>query len=114
MARLEDIAWAATRWTIVVTGTNSSVTALRAAPAAGKRNYIVGFSISASAAPTAAVTARVRSPSGSTTLDQFEIPAAAFAPPIVVNYVRPLEGADGESVDLNLPALGASVTGTVV
>lgn len=113
MARSEDLLFSPAKWTIVATGTNTTVTALRAASQPGKRNYIVAVSISASTTPATAVTARIRSPGGGTTLDQFEIPAAAFAP-IVINYVRPLEGADASSCDVTLPALGPGVTGTVV
>lgn len=111
--RAEDLLFAPAKWTIVATATNGSVTATRSAPAAGKRNYVVAVSISASGAPSAAVTARIRTSAGATTMDQLELPAAAFAP-IVINYVRPLEGADAASVDVTLPALGAGVTGTVV
>lgn len=111
--RAEDLLFAPAKWTIVATGTNSTVTATRTAPAAGKRNYVVAVSISASAAPSAAITAQIRTAAGATTLDRLEIPAAAFAP-IVINYVRPLEGTDGANVDVTLPALGAGVTGTVV
>ena len=113
MPRSDDLLYAPAKWTIVATGTNATVTATRAAPAAGKRNYVVGFSISASSAPATPITATVRTSGGATTLDRFEIPAATFAP-IVVNYVRPLEGADAATVDVNLPALGGGVVGTVV
>lgn len=113
MPRSEDLLFAPAKWTIVATGTNATVTATRAGPRAGARNYVVAISISASTTPATAVTARVRTSAGATTLDQFEIPGVAFAP-IVINYVRPLEGADAASVDVTLPALGPGVTGTVV
>jgi hypothetical protein len=113
MPRAEDLLFAPAKWTIVVTGTNTTVTAVRAAPTGNQRNYVVAISISASGVPATNVTAQVRSNNGANILDQFEIPAAAFAP-IVINYVRPLEVGQGLNCDLNLPALGAGVIGTVV
>jgi len=113
MARSEDLLFSPAKWSVVATGLNTTVTATRAAPPAGKRNYIVSISISSDGAPATHITASVRTSTGATTLDRLEIPAAAFAP-IVINYVRPLECADGANCDVTLPALGASVTGTVV
>lgn len=111
MARAEDMLFSPTKWTVVASGTNSIVTASRAGTA-GKANYIVAISISGSGQPAAAVTAQVRANSGGTILDQFEIPAQPFAP-IVINYVRPLRVAEGQQCDVNLPSLGAGITGTV-
>ena len=112
MARSEDMLFAPTKWTVVASGSNTTVTASRSAEA-GKSHYIVAISISGSAQPTTPITARVRANAGATTLDQFEIPAQAFAP-IVINYVRPLRVPEGQSADVILPALGSGVTGTVV
>lgn len=111
MARSEDMLFSPTKWTVVASGVNSTVTASRSATA-GKSHYIVAISISGSGQPSAPVTAQVRANSGGTILDQFEIPAQPFAP-IVINYVRPLRVAEGQQCDVNLPALGPGITGTV-
>jgi len=111
MPRAEDLLFSATRWVIVATGTNAIVTASRAG-VAGRHNFIVAISLSASGQPATPVTAQVRANSGGTILDQLEIPAAAFAP-IVINYVRPLEVTVSQQCDVNLPALGSGITGTV-
>lgn len=112
MARAEDMLFSPIKWSIVANGTGAIVTASRAGTA-GKSNYIVMISISGSAQPLTPVTAQVRANSGGTIMDQFEIPAQAFAP-IVINYVRPLRIPEGQQCDINLPSLGAGVTGTVV
>ena len=103
MPRAEDLLFSPTKWTVVASGTNAIVTATRSAPAANMRNYIVGISISASGTPATAITAQVRKASGGTILDQFQIPAVAFAP-IVINYVRPIDCGNAD----------CGITGTVV
>lgn len=88
--------------------TNSAATAT----ITGKSNmrfYITAFSLSASAAPAAAVQAEIRS--GSNVLMTFDIPAAAFSP-IFVNVQHPLRCNAGEAPVVNLPALGAAVVGS--
>lgn len=112
MPRSEDLLYAPSKWTVVASGTNTTVTATQAAPAGKQRNYIVGVSISASAAPAAPVTVQIREAAGSVVHDQFVIPAVAFAP-IVINYVRPIEIGQGQNCDVTLPALGSGVVGTV-
>lgn len=105
MARLEDLAYAPTRWAVVDTQTNAQATAQKAGQA-GYEHHITGFSISASAAPAAAVQAEVRD--GANVLDRFEIPAGAFSP-IIHNYTRPFIGTAGNAVSVVVPALGAGV-----
>jgi len=90
--------------------TNATATATQAAKA-GARHFVTGLTISASAAPAAAVTAQLKD--GNTVIDQFEIPAGAFAP-ILHNYTRPLRGSVNSAITLVVPALGASVKGTAV
>src|SRR5258705_10968250 len=99
MARSEDMLFSPTKWNVVASGSNTAVTASRAGEA-GKSHYIVAISISGSGQPVTPVTARVRANNGATTLDQFELPAQAFAP-IVINYVRPLRVAEGQQCDVN-------------
>lgn len=110
MADMNRMLAAPTDWTNVATQSDAIATAQRNG-VAGLVHYITGISISASAAPAAAVTAEVRS--GATVLDRFEIPNAAFAP-IIHNYTRPLRAAPGDTVSLVLPALGGTTIGTAV
>ena len=102
-----------TTWTVVASASNSTATATKSAPGAGKRLVLTGFSISGSAAPAAAVAASIRSNGGATTLETFQLPASAFAP-VVANYVHPLRCAENVDADITLAALGSGVTGTVV
>lgn len=92
----------------VDTQTNAIATATIAAPGAGLVLYITGISFSASAAPAAAV--RVLVKQGTTTIDSFEVPAAAFGP-VHINYARPLRADANALVSVTLPALGAAVVG---
>lgn len=110
MATLDQLLARPIQWAEVDSQTNAQAAAVRAA-ATGMQHYICSISISASAAPAAAVQAEVRQ--GSTVLDRFEIPAAAFSP-FVHNYSRPLQGATGGTVSVVIPALGAGVRGTAV
>jgi hypothetical protein len=49
---------------------------------------------------------------GAQSLEEFYLPAAAFAP-IAINYHHGLPGAVGGDVTATLPALGASITGKI-
>lgn len=80
-------------------------TATKAA-APGKRHRCTGLSISATAAPAAAVEATLAL--GATIVERIKLPAAAF-PPIVVNFDPPYEAADNEKVELVIPSLGGAV-----
>jgi hypothetical protein len=101
-------------WTVRATGTNATVTASKAAPGVGFRNYCFGVSFSCSAAPLSPVEVQLRKDSGGTILDGWEIPASAIAP-IVVNYLtHPMEGSDNGDMDITIPSLGAGVTSVAV
>jgi hypothetical protein len=113
MPRSEDLLFAPSKFTVVASGTNTTVTAAQAAPFGKQRNYIAAISVSASAAPATTVSVQVREAAGTIIHDRFELPAAAFAP-IVINYVRPIEIGQGANCDVTMPALGAGVVGTVV
>lgn len=99
-----------TTWSISDSGTNAALTATQSG-VAGLRHYIVAITVSASAAPTAPVTAQLKN--GGTVVDQFIIPAGAFAP-IMVNYDHPFRCGDGEDAELTLEALGSGVGGLIV
>lgn len=96
-------------WTATDRDTNAQSVATQAAVARA-RHFVTHITVSGSAAPAAAV--QVTLASGATTLDTFEIPAAAFAP-IVFNYNRPLRGGINEAITLTCPALGAAVVSNV-
>jgi hypothetical protein len=91
------------------TDTNAQVDATIAAKPA-HRIYVSSITISASAAPAAAVIATVKS--ATTLLEHVSLPAAAFAA-IHMNFDAPLECGINEAATLSVPALGAGVVGTV-
>lgn len=100
-------------WSVVASGTNAIANAAKAGEA-GRRHYVTGFTVSArGGAVAAAVTLQVRDSAGANVRDQVEVAAAALAP-LSVNYDAPIEGPVGANVDINLPALGVGITGTVV
>jgi hypothetical protein len=114
MASVEKLLASAIEWSVRATGTNATVTASKAAPGNGLRNYVFGLSFSASAAPAASVEVQLRKTGGSAILDAWQIPANAIAP-IVINYLtHPFNGDDNGDIDLNIPALGAGVTAVAV
>lgn len=94
-------------WTVRATGTNATVTASKAAPGIGFRNYCFGVSFSFSAAPTTnPLEVQLRKSSGGTILDGWSIPANAIAP-IVINYLtHPMEGDDNGDMDITIPSPG--------
>lgn len=101
-------------WSVRATGTNVTVTASKAAPGVGFRNYCFGVSISFSAAPATAQEVQLRKSAGATILDGWMFPAAACAP-LVVNYLtHPMESDDNNDMDLIIPALGAGITSVCV
>jgi hypothetical protein len=99
-----------TQWTEVATqNTNVAATATHAG-VAGQRHFITGYSVSSSAAPAAAVSVTIKT--ASTTLEQVELPAAAFAP-IVVNFSSPIRGGINEAITITCPAVGGTTRSTV-
>lgn len=98
-------------WRETATATNGVATATHAAEA-GKNHYVTGFSISASATVAVSVLAEIRQNGGATTRRAFVIPNAAIAP-IIYEFKRVLKIPTNQSVDITLPALGASVVGRV-
>lgn len=106
---MEDLLGAQTEWTVVTTATNSVATATKAA-VVGQRHFVTYVTVSASAAPAAAVTATIKD--GTTVITQFEMPASAIAP-IFVPIARSLRISVGALVEISVPALGAGVKGTV-
>lgn len=94
--------------------TNATATATQAAPSAGQCLLIIGYKITASAAPAAAVQATLRYGTGPTTIETIQIPAAAFAP-IISNFAtHPIVVPEASKVDLVVPALGAGVVCDIV
>lgn len=96
-------------WRETAEATNTTVTATHAAEA-GKKHFVTGFSISASAAPAASVLAEIRQ--NVTTRRAFRLANAAFTP-IIYEFRRALEMPVNTNVDITLPALGAGVIGRV-
>lgn len=90
---------------------NTTATATKAAEA-GKRHYVTGISFSASGTPAASVTVEIRQNGGGTQRRAFIVPNAAI-PPIIYEFKRVLEIPTNTDVDINMPALGAGVSGRV-
>lgn len=80
---------------------------------AGFSIYILGITISASAAPAAAVTALLKD--GTTTILPLEIPASAFAPIVIGFGTSPIRISAGANAVLTIPALGGTTvsSGTI-
>lgn len=93
---------------------NTAAVATVAAPTRSDLNtiYITGFWISASAAPSAAVSATLKD--GATIISQMEIPAAAFAPIRVGYGGHPFKISAGNAAVLTLPAVGGTTAASVV
>lgn len=111
MARAEACLFGPLGWpSVIASGTAAVATATKAA-APGFQHILSGITISASGTPAAAVTVTLKD--GTTVIDQWEIPAAAFAP-IVIEYKRPFIITVGNLVELSIPSLGAAIKGTAV
>lgn len=110
MARSEDLAWKPATWTVVASAVNGIATATKTG-VQSMSHFITGVTVSASDLPSGAVQVQIKN--GATVLDQWEIPAAAFAP-IPINFQRPYACSPGADAVITLSALGAGVRGTVV
>lgn len=114
MAATETLLASPIEWSVRATGTDTTVSASKAAPGVGFRHYVFGLSFSMSAAPASPVEVQLVKDSGSAILDGWLIPANAIAP-IVINYLtHPFQGSDNGDVALTIPALGSGVMATAV
>jgi hypothetical protein len=93
----------------VATAVNGAATVTLPAPGERLRWLILAMTISMTGDPAAPVSFTLVS-GGSTTLERIEFPAAACAP---YNSRGIYRGGVNQAVVANLPALGASVRGTV-
>lgn len=99
-----------TQWAEVATqATNTAATATKAG-VSNQRHFITGYSVSCSAAPSAAVSVTVAD--GATTVERVELPAAAFTP-IVVNFNSPIRCGIGAAAEIVCPAVGGTTRSTV-
>ena len=110
MARFEDLLCKPATWTVVNSAVNGIATATKAAVAA-RVHYITGVTVSASDLPASSVQVQILD--GATILDQWEIPAAQFAP-IPINFNRPYQCSTNSLASITLSALGSGIRGTVV
>jgi len=114
MAGAEVLLASPIEWSVRTTGTNTTVTASKAASGVGFRHYVFGLSFSSSDQPAASVEVQLRKDAGATILDGWQIPVAKIAP-IVINYLsHPFESSDNGDIDLNIPSFGAGVTTVAV
>lgn len=99
-----------TQWTEVATqNTNVAATATKAG-VVGQRHFITGYSVSCSAAPSAAVSVTITD--GSTTVERVELPNAAFSP-VAVNFSAPIMCGINAAAEISCPAVGGSTRSTV-
>lgn len=112
MSRLEDVGYKPSTNTAVVTsGTNAQGQVTIAAPGAGLRVYVLGYSLSYNL-----TVATAHSPdivSGSLVVDRLQVPAAAVNP-LIHSFGRGVECPVNTSVVCTVPAAGASVVSTLV
>jgi hypothetical protein len=111
MARAEACLFGPLGWPSVIASATAGVATATKAAAAGFQHILSGVSISASGAVAVAVTVTLKD--GTTVIDQWELPASAFAP-IVIEYKRPFVITAGNLVELSIPSLGAAIKGTAV
>ena len=98
------------QWSEVATqNTNVAATATKAG-VAKQRHFITGYSVSCSAAPSAAVSVTITD--GATTVERVELPAAAFAP-IAVNFSAPIRCGINAAAEITCPAVGGTTRSTV-
>lgn len=110
MARTEDLLCKPATWAVVQSGVNVPLVATKAADQQ-MCHYITGISISASDLPAASVEVQILD--GAVVLDQYEIPAALFAP-IIHNFMRPYRCSQNTAANATVTAMGTGVRGTVV
>lgn len=114
MAAAEVLLASPIEWSVRANGVNATVTATKAAPGVGYRNFVFGLSFSFSAAPAAPVEVQLVKDSGTVILDGWLVPASAIAP-IVINYLsHPFQSSDNGDISLTIPALGGGVSSTAV
>jgi hypothetical protein len=90
---------------------NATATATVSAPATTQSIYITSIAFSFNGTPSAAVSVTLTD-TAATQRGRWEVPAAA-GQPWQCQFQRPLRIAAGKGVSLALPALGASIRGTV-
>lgn len=98
-------------WGLVPVSATNGVATCSIAGAAGAIHFVTGYSISFSGLIAAATTMQVKS--GTTVIDQLELPGAVLAP-IIRNYTRPLKCAEGALASITVGALGTGIVGTAV
>ena len=100
-----------TQWTEVATQNSNVAATATKAGVAYQRHFITGYSVSCSAAPSAAVSMSITD--GATTVERVELPAAAFSP-IVVNFSSPIQCGVNAAAAITCPAVGGVTRSTVV
>lgn len=110
MPRLEVLMAGPLGWSVVNAPASNNAALSTKAAAAGLQHIISGVSFSSNGIPAAAVLVTLKD--GVTVLDQWYVPASLFAP-IVIEFKRPFVITAGALTEINLPALGAGVSGSV-
>ena len=98
-----------TNWTVLDSGTDAELDATRSG-LPGMAHVVTGLSISCNGAPTGPLTAQLTD--GTDVLDEWRIPAAAFAP-IIHNFTYPIRLRTGKPATLTLSEAGADITAAI-
>lgn len=98
-----------TNWTVQDSGTHAALDATRSG-VPGQAHIVTGFSISCNGTPTGPLTAQLTD--GTDVLDEWRIPAAAFAP-IIHNYSYPIRLRSGRPATLTLTDPGTDISASI-
>lgn len=110
MANAESLLFGPLGWSVIHSPGAATLSLATKAAAAGFEHVVSGISISANGVPAAAVLAQLKD--GITVIDQWFIPASAFAP-IIMDFKRPFVITAGALTELQLPSLGGAISGSV-
>lgn len=96
------------RWPSVIHNPAPATAAIATkAAVAGKRHQVTGFTISADAAPAAAV--EVTLVLGATVVERIKLPVGLVSP-LVINFVPPYTALENEKAELTVPSFGGAVS----
>ena len=98
-------------WVAIDQDADANIVATKAA-IADHRHFVTRITISFDIAVVDAVVATVKS--GSTVIDQFEVPIAAIGAFVVRDYTSPRRGGTNEAITITVPDPGSSVVCTAV
>lgn len=109
MATSEQLLYGVPTWHQVTSVNNNTASTATAAAVAGKCHFVVGYTVSVSAAPSSPVSVTLKD--GTTVIDQFELAAAGV---VTREMTRPIRITAGNLAALSIPAVGGTTRATAV